>query len=436
MPHPSRQKSNEADHERAVVLKAIYQKERKSADPFAEVIALADTAGVEVVRAIPQRLERPHAGTYLGPGKLREAAEAAQELDVDALIADNDLSPAQEHNLEKISQRKVIDRSQLIMDIFARRARTRQSKLQIELAQLRYSLPRLKRMWGHLSRYEGGIGMRGPGETQLETDKRIIKRRIRRLERELEDIQKRNESSLLNRGNDFVISLVGYTNAGKSTLLNRLTGANQLVEDKLFATLDCRTRRWKIGRNRVVLLGDTVGFIRDLPHHLVASFQATLAEIRYADLLFHVVDANSPDAERQIETVKAVLKELDCESKPAWLIFNKWDALKPERRIEAQHLRDLFPESVPAFQVSAATGAGLDELASAVDTLLDLKNVRLEVLIPHHRGELVAFLRRHGKVTRQEYSADGVRMEVELSPARVAKFREIEKGPRPESIDG
>jgi GTP-binding protein HflX len=432
MARPPRARPEGAEHERAVVVKAISRAERKTADPFAEVIALAHTAGVQVVQAIPQRLERPHAATYLGEGKLREAAQAAHELDVDALIADNDLTPAQERNLEKASERKVVDRSQLIMDIFARRARTRQAKLQVELAQLRYGLPRLKRMWAHLSRYEGGIGMRGPGETQLETDKRLIKRKIQRLERELAGIQKRNESSLANRGNDFVVSLVGYTNAGKSTLLNQLTGARELVEDKLFATLEGRTRRWRIAPHRVVLVSDTVGFIRNLPHHLVASFQATLAEIRYADLLFHVVDSSSPDAEGQISTVEKVLKELGCERKPVWVLLNKWDRVEPSRRIEASLLRAHFADEVPVFEVSAATGEGLDEVERALDRALDQKNVRLSVLVPHRRGDLVAFLREHGKVESQEYTDEGVRMEVDLSPARAAKFRGI----APEAVLG
>jgi len=425
MPRHARLRAGGQERERAVVLKALRAEDRRSAEPLAEISALADTAGVDIVRAFPQRIDRPHAATYLGPGKVREAAAAARELDVDALITDNDLSPAQERNLEKTSERKVIDRSQLIMDIFARRARTRQAKLQVELAQLRYSLPRLKRMWAHLSRYEGGIGMRGPGETQLETDKRLIRRRIQRLERELAEIEKRNEGVLENRGNDFVISLVGYTNAGKSTLLNRLTGSEEFVEDKLFATLDCRTRRWQIGPNRVVLVGDTVGFIRDLPHHLVASFHATLAEIRYADLLFHVVDASSPDAERQMATVEGVLRGLGCEKKPTWILFNKWDAVAAERVIESRHLKSRFPPQTPVFEVSAERGEGIDAIARAIDHLLDEKNIRLEAAVPHDRGDLAAFLCANGKVVEREYGDGGVRIVVEISPARAAKFRRL-----------
>ncbi len=412
-----------AGEERAVVLKAISRKDRKEEDPFAEVTALAKTAGVDVVRRIPQNLEKPHGATYLGPGKLQEAAQAAQELDVDAVIADSDLSPAQERNLEKASGRKVVDRSQLILDIFALRARTRQAKLQVELAQLRYSLPRLKRMWSHLSRYEGGIGMRGPGETQLETDKRIIKKRIQRLEREIKEIHRRTETSLQNRASDFTVAIVGYTNAGKSTLLNALTGADELVEDKLFATLEGRTRRWRLSGNRYVLLSDTVGFIRDLPHHLVASFRATLEEIRYADLVFHVVDASSTGAEGQIETVRSVLADLGCEEKPIWAVLNKWDAVPPERTIEARYLASLFPPGTPAFRISARTGLGLEELARAVDAHLDEGSVRVSGLIPHSRGDLVAFIRKNGRVLRQDYTNEGIRVEADLSAARAAKLR-------------
>jgi GTPase len=423
MPRTSNRRTPQPLTERALVLKAIYPEDRNHPDPFAEVTALAETAGVSVVETIPQRLDRPVGATYVGKGKLEEASRVAKDLDVDAVIADNDLTPAQERNLEESSGRKVVDRSQLILDIFARRARTRQAKLQVELAQLRYTLPRLKRMWAHLSRYEGGIGMRGPGETQLETDKRLIRRRIGRLERDLDQINRRNEAALLNRETGFTIAIVGYTNAGKSTLLNRLTGSHELVEDKLFATLDRRTRRWVLAPNRTVLLSDTVGFIRNLPHHLVASFRATLEETRFADILFHVVDASSTEAERQIATVEEVLGDLGCGDKPAWILLNKWDAVGPDRIIEARHLASRFATGVPVFTISAATGAGLPALARAVDEHLDSTSVRFAVRVPHDRGDLVAYLRENGKVLDQRYETEAVRLEVQLSPARAAKFR-------------
>ncbi len=411
--------------ERAVLVKVVGRGDRKVAEPMAEITALANTAGVYVVEAIQQNLDSPRGATYIGKGKLQEVVEAIQKHDVDVFIVDGDLSPAQEKNLEKLTERKVVDRSQLIMDIFARRARTHQAKLQVELAQLRYNLPRLKRLWGHLSRFEGGIGMRGPGETQLETDKRLIRNRIQKLKRELDEIERRNEATILSRGRDFVISIVGYTNAGKSTLLNRLTGSNELVEDKLFATLEGRIRRWPVGETHEVLLSDTVGFIRNLPHHLVASFHATLAEVRHADLLFLTLDASSPEAERQLATVQEVLEELGCGKKPVWLILTKWDAVAPDRRVEARALRSRFPADVPVFEVSAARGSGLADLAKAVNRLLAEKNETIMTVVPHDRGDLVSYLRENGRVLSQDYVEAGVKMKVEMSPARAAKFRTL-----------
>ena len=426
----------------AVVLKAELRREPSLEDPLHEIVSLADTAGIDVAEGFLQRLERPHPATYLGSGKIEEAATRAKELDVDFLIADNDLSPGQERNLEKASKRTVLDRSQLIMDIFSQRADTNQAKLQVELAQLRYSLPRLKRMWTHLSRYEGGIGMRGPGETQLETDKRLIGRRIQKLQRQLKRIEKRKETSLEHRQNEFVVALVGYTNAGKSTLLNRLTGSGELVEDKLFATLDTRVRRWHIAEHRHVLLTDTVGFIRDLPHHLVASFHATLAETQHADLLLHVVDASSPDATWQIETVEKVLEELECHEKPTWLVLNKWDRVPDERRIEAQSLRDVWatrrpldleqpqdPADAPwrnkTFLVSARGGDGIEELEDELLAYVERHDARIELSVPHDRGDVIAYLRENGRVDSTDYRDEAVHVTAQLSPARLARLQHI-----------
>ncbi|MEC7777348.1 MAG: GTPase HflX, partial [Planctomycetota bacterium] len=308
------------------------------------MISLSKTADIEVRESLVQKLSRPNAATWVGAGKVAEAAELAQELDVDFIITDNDLSPAQERNIEKITEKTVIDRSQLIMDIFAQRAQTPQARLQVELAQLRYSLPRLKRMWTHLSRYEGGIGMRGPGEKQLETDKRLIGRRIQKMVRDLKHIERRNQVAIENRSGEFVVALAGYTNAGKSTLLNTLTRSDELVEDKLFATLDTRVRRWILNERRHVLLTDTVGFIKDLPHHLVASFEATLTETRRADIILHVVDASSPQAEQHIRTVNKVLQSLKCGDKMTWMVLNKWDALTSEEIPEANNLASIGPD--------------------------------------------------------------------------------------------
>lgn len=411
--------------ERALVVKAILKGAPREQDPLAEITALVRTAGADVVGSIVQKLDRPHPATYLGKGKVAELAELSGTLDVDVVITDNDLSPAQERNLEKLTSRKVVDRSQLIMDIFSQRARTKQAKLQVELAQTRYTLPRLKRLWTHLSRFEGGIGMRGPGETQLEEDKRILGRRIQKLQRELRAIEHRKEVSIRHRKDEFVVALVGYTNAGKSTLLNRLTGSEELVEDKLFATLDTRVRRWDLGENRHVLLTDTVGFIRDLPHHLVASFHATLAETEYANLLLHVVDASSPEAEHQMETVRKVLRSMECHEKETWVIFNKCDAASKDRAVESRRIEGRLAPPERAFRVSALEGTGLEVLAGAFLERIRREDEGVEVLIPHSRGELVAFLREHGRIRSTEYLPEGVRVVAAISPARLGKLRAL-----------
>ncbi len=439
MPEP--QRKTEATPRTALVIKAQLRQDPRFDDPLAEIRSLATTAGIEVVESCVQRLDRPSAATYLRKGKVQEAAERAAELDVDFILADNDLSPAQERNIEKLSERTVLDRSQLIMDIFAQRARTHQARLQVELAQLRYSLPRLKRLWTHLSRYEGGIGMRGPGEKQLETDKRIVRRRIGRMVRELTRIEKRKESTLEGRMREFVVALVGYTNAGKSTLLNALTGSDELVEDKLFATLDTRVRRWQVNARRHVLLTDTVGFIRDLPHHLVASFHATLAQTQRADLLLHVVDASSKDAVWQIQAVNRVLKELECDEKPTWMVLNKWDGVEEDRVIEARNLGGLATaevidttvgERVPenpweprCHSVSARTRDGLDALKTSVLDYVQREDSRLELEVPHSRGDVVAYLRENAEIESTDYRTDGVHIAFEISPARRERLRRI-----------
>ena len=295
-------------------------------DPLGELRGLAKTAGAKVVGEITQRRDHVVPGTYLGTGKLNDLKDLVEMREADVVVFDNDLSPAQVRNLEKATGAKVIDRSELILDIFATRARTAESRLQVELAQLEYALPRLKRMWTHLSRYKGGIGLRGPGETQLEEDRRLVGLKIRDLKDRLRLVQARKQRVVRSRREEYTVSLVGYTNAGKSTLMNRLTGSDVLAKDQLFSTLDTRTRQWRLPEWRKVLLSDTVGFIRDLPHHLVASFKATLEEAHQARLLLHVVDASNPHAEVQIAAVNAVLKELDCLDKPTLMVLNKIDA--------------------------------------------------------------------------------------------------------------
>ncbi len=322
-----------------------------------ELARLTDTAGARVLGTVRQKRGTIHPATFIGKGKLDEVKATVEAADADMVIFDDDLSPAQMRNLEKALGRKVVDRSELILDIFARRARTRESRLQVELAQLEYMLPRLTGMWKHLERQAGGIGTRGPGETQLETDRRLIRERIARLKRELEAVERERETQRRRRRREFRAAIVGYTNAGKSTLFNALTRARVFVEDRLFATLDATTRQLVSPTRQVVLLTDTVGFIRKLPHHLVASFHSTLVEAIEADLLLHVVDASDPDFRRQIAAVDEVLEEILETPRPTTLVFNKIDRLGDPTVVEG--LRVEYPDS---FAVSARTGEGLDPL--------------------------------------------------------------------------
>lgn len=322
-----------------------------------ELALLADTAGAKVLGRVAQKRGTIHPKTFIGKGKVEEVKALAEEHEADVVIFDDDLSPAQLRNLEKLLGRKVIDRSEIILDIFARRARTRESRLQVELAQLEYTLPRLTGMWKHLERQAGGIGTRGPGETQLETDRRIVRERIARLKKELKAVERERETQRNRRRREFRVALVGYTNAGKSTLFNALTRSRVFVEDRLFATLDSTTRQMVNAERTTVLLTDTVGFIRKLPHHLVASFHSTLVETIEADHLVHVVDAADPDFRRQIQAVEGVLEKILDKPRPTTLVFNKRDLLADES--DALGLRVEFEGSLV---VSAVTGEGLDEL--------------------------------------------------------------------------
>jgi len=368
-------------------------------DPFDEIRGLATTAGAAVVAELTQKRQDIQLATYIGSGKLKELADIVETRDADVVIFDNDLSPAQARNLERALTVKVLDRSEVILDIFATRAQTVESRLQVELAQLEYSMPRLKQMWTHLSRQAvGGIGLRGPGETQLEVDRRLVSTRIRDLKAKLVEVQARKEREVKSRLSEHTLSLVGYTNAGKSQLMNSLTQAGVLVKNQLFSTLDTRTRQWHIRDWGRVLLSDTVGFIRELPHHLVASFRATLSEARYAKLLLHVVDASNPQAEDQIRAVNAVLKELECDQKPAILVLNKIDRISDRsvlHVLEAHHPR--------AVAVSGLTGEGIDKLEDAVMEALAAEFAEAEVITDAGNGRVLAFLNAHSEVYRQEF---------------------------------
>jgi GTP-binding protein HflX len=386
-------------------------------DPLDELRGLAKTAGLNVVASLVQKRQLIDIATYIGSGKVAELKTLVDANDADVVVFDNDLGPAQMRNLEKQLDVKVVDRTEVILDIFATHARSHEAHLQVELAQLEYAMPRLKRMWTHLSRYKGGIGFRGPGEKQLEEDRRLVAHRIQELKAKLRKIQARKEREVASRSDMPTVSLVGYTNAGKSTLMNALTEAGVLVEDKLFATLDTRTRRWRFRGGSYALLSDTVGFIRDLPHALVASFKATLEEARRADLLLHVVDASSPEAEAQIQAVKAVLAELDLASQPTLLVLNKSDKV-PDR----SYLDVLKAHHSESVAISAAKAEGLDLLETAVRQALSERELEAEVFTGVADGRILAYLAAHAQIHERTYdAADRVRLHCHL-PRRCLEF--------------
>ena len=374
---------------------------------------LVKTAGAVVVGDLTQSRRAPDSATYIGKGKIDELKLLIAREDADLIVFDNYLSPAQGKRLEEETGTQVVDRSEVILDIFATHARSHEAKLQVELAQLLYMRPRLTRMWTHLERIEGGIGSgRGPGEKQLETDRRLVDRRIAELTRRLKSVEKRRHREVAGRRGHMTVSVVGYTNAGKSTLMRALTGANVYVADQLFATLDTRTRKWAIPHWGDVLLSDTVGFIRNLPHHLVASFKSTLEEARHADLLLHVVDASHPDAQHQIETVKSVLKEIGVDSVDPIMVLNKIDAVKDRSYVDV-----LRATNENCVTVSAATGEGLDRLEQAVAERLSGGYVRARVETGAGNGRLRAFLAEHADVVQEEYADNRVTFDCRIPRA-------------------
>ena len=380
-----------------------------------EMRGLVETAGSEIVAELTQIRDRPDPASYLGKGKLNELKMLIGQTDADLIVFDNHLSPSQGKHIEETTKTQVVDRSEVILDIFATHARSHEAKLQVELAQLLYLRPRLTRMWTHLERIEGGIGSgKGPGEKQLETDRRLVDKRISELKRKLETVVKRREQQVASRHEHMTVSLVGYTNAGKSTLMNTLTNADVYVANKLFATLDTRTRKWTLPRWGDVLLSDTVGFIRDLPHHLVASFKSTLSEARHADLLLHVVDASHPDATKHIETVNQVLEDVGVDSSDPILVFNKTDAIEDRSRLDV--LRAKYPDSLT---VSALTGAGIDKLAQAVADRLADGYVEAAVETEIGNGRIHSFLNEHAEVLKTEYVDSRVVFECRI-PKRFA----------------
>src|ERR1700726_715761 len=382
-------------------------------DSLEEFAELANSAGAEVVDTITQKLQKPTAPYYIGKGKAELIKDSLLDRHVTSIIFDDELSPAQGRNLETLLSRKVIDRTQLILDIFAQRARSREGRLQIELAQLQYLLPRLTRMWDHLSRQTGGIGTRGPGETQLEVDRRRVQERIARLERELESVRKTRAVQRQGRKRHQwpVAAVVGYTNAGKSTLLNLLTGADVVAVDKLFATLDPTTRSFILPNKQRVLLTDTVGFLRKLPHTMIESFKATLEEVSEADLLIHIVDLSHPRVDEQMEAVDAVIKEIDAFGKQTLIVFNKIDHLKN------RELADIYVKRFPgSVAISARTGEGMANLVQALENALSSWRLRSRFRIPANESALIAEIHRVGHVLEVRYEGDDALIVAHVPP--------------------
>lgn len=382
-------------------------------DSMEELRELANSAGAEVVDTVTQKLQKPTAPYYIGKGKAEWIKDSLQDRQVTSVIFNDELSPAQGRNLENLLARKVLDRTQLILDIFAQRARSREGRLQIELAQLQYLLPRLTRMWHHLSRQTGGIGMRGPGETQLEVDRRRVQERIARLERELEAVRKRRSVQRQGRRRYQwpVAAVVGYTNAGKSTLLNLLTGADVVAADRLFATLDPTTRSFVLPNKQRVLLTDTVGFLRKLPHTLIESFKATLEEVSEADLLIHIVDLSHPRVDEQMAAVDSVIKELDAFGKQTLIVFNKIDNLGNCELAETYVKR--FPGSVA---ISARTGEGVNKLVQTLESALSSWRLRSRFRIPSNESALLAEIHRVGHVLELKYEGDDALIVAHVPP--------------------
>ena len=397
-------------------------------DPLGELRSLTRTAGADVVDEIVAKRRQIHPGLYVGTGKARQIAERAEQNEVDTIIFDNDLSPAQIRDLEELAGRKVLDRSELILDIFAAHAQTSESRLQVELAQLEYTYPRLRHMWTHLERVAGGattaaaavggIGTRGPGEKQIEIDRRLVNRRVSYLKRKIAEIDRRKVRTIRSRRETCCVCLVGYTNAGKSTLMNLLTDADAYVADQLFATLDTKTRQWHLENGQTVLLSDTVGFVRDLPHHLVASFRATLEEAICADLLIHVADASHEMVQRQIAAVGEVLAELGCERHRQLLVLNKIDQINDPTIWTV--LLQKYPE---ALFCSAVTGEGAEELGVAVAGRAGGTPVRVKLAANVRNGRLMSYIARHARIEAETFTGATAHLEGLMPANQVAGLR-------------
>lgn len=418
---------NRTPVDRAVLVSAPAGRvsQRLSREHLEELARLTHTAGGEVVAVVRQRIEAPNPRFFIGEGKARELRSTVRSADADLVIFDEELSPAQGKNLEDLVGVRVMDRPELILDIFATRARTREAKLQVELAQLEYLLPRLRRMWSHLSRIRGGIGLRGPGETQLETDRRLIGTRITDLRKKLREVAQARAVQRQGREGEFRAALVGYTNAGKSSLLQGLSGSDLFVEDRLFATLDSATRMVDLGSGYQALVTDTVGFIRKLPHDLIASFRSTLEEAREADVVLHVIDASDPDWEEHREVVNQVLEELDLEKRPQLLVFNKTDRITHDEE-DALRTRMQALDPTPAVWVSALEPDSLVKVREALKARQRAGLRELVISVPAADGETLATLHREGEVLSQRGNGATLEMEVRLPRALAGRLEQKE----------
>ncbi len=432
--------------ERVILVGVSLQEHDDTEDSLAELAELAETAGAQVVGSTFQNRESIHPGTYVGKGKLQELRQMVAELDATGIICDDELSPAQLRNMEDGLECKVMDRTLVILDIFAARASTSEGKIQVELAQLKYRLSRLVGLGTSLSRLGGGIGTRGPGEKKLEMDRRLVKSRISQLNRELSQVKMHREVARGQREKSQVkvAAIVGYTNAGKSTLLNRLTHASVLEEDKLFATLDPTTRNLKLDSGQELLLTDTVGFIRKLPHHLIEAFRSTLEEAKYADIILHVVDASNPQREKQMHTVYETLQNLGVSGKKTITLFNKQDKLEQEqdgteKSIENQaaflNQQGKFWQDVPikdthadkTLKISAKTGEGIPELLESLEEILREDKQLLEGIYPYEKGSQISVIRKYGELLEEDYRENGIYVKA-FVPTEL--YPNLEKGMR------
>lgn len=407
---------NEIKPQRALLI-SVDTGEFDAESSMAELYDLAESAGAEVVCSVIQKLEKPVSATYLGTGRLDEVTEICNTQEIDLVIADSELTPTQIRNIEEATDIRVIDRTMLILDIFALRANSKEGKLQVEIAQLKYMLPRLTGKGIKMSRLGGGIGTRGPGETKLETDRRHIRRKIDALKEQLSDIERHREQLRKRRQKDGIITtaIVGYTNAGKSTLMNYLTDAGVLEKDQLFATLDPTSRALKLPNGVTVMLIDTVGLVRRLPHHLVEAFKSTLEEAATADIILNVCDASSEEALLHLQVTKDLLESLGCSDTPIITVFNKSDLVEQG---------EFASDSANSVHISAKKGEGIEQLLSAIEENLPVRIKRVEILLPFDKGGLSAEIRKNGTLIDEEYTADGIKIKALIDETLYGKLKE------------